>query len=108
MEFVLGGDPTIFDQPSIGPEIISADGNDLVIRFRRSDLSEARPIAVAVQISTELVTWNPADEIIIGPSSGTGPNGSSYLVDDSGTLDVITVTIPKNGANHLFARIVAR
>jgi hypothetical protein len=108
MEFVLGGDPTIFDQPSIGPEIISADGDDLVIRFRRSDLSEARPTAVVVQIGTELVTWNPADEIVIGPSSGTGPNGSSYLVDDSGTLDVITVTIPKNGANHLFARIVAR
>jgi hypothetical protein len=108
LEFVLGGDPTLNDQPSIRPSIVDAQGDDLIVTFRRSDLSELKAVTVAVQTSAGLDSWPAADEIVIGPVSGSGPNGSFYLVDDSGTIDTVTATIPKIGAGRLFVRIIAR
>lgn len=108
MEFVLGGDPTVNDQPSIRPSVLDAAGPFMVLTFQRSDLSELKPVTVVVQTGSSPTSWNPADEIVIGPSAGFGPNGASYTVDDTGTHDIIVVYVPKNAASRLFARVVAR
>ncbi|MEO8617697.1 MAG: hypothetical protein ABI600_21390 [Luteolibacter sp.] len=109
LEFVLGGNPTINDNPSIRPTV-SASGSNLVIAFKRSDVSELQPVAVKVQISSNLSTWNPADDILIGPATNPGPvgsSGASYTVDETGALDSIVVTIPKGAATKKFVRVVA-
>ena len=77
----------------------------ITLTFNRSDVSEQHPATVTVQVSADLNTWNPADDIPIGPANGTGPNGATYTVDETAPLDAITVTLPKNGAFVKFARI---
>ena len=107
LEFVLGGDPTINDNPSVRPAVASSD-TDMAVTFSRSDESELQPVAVKVQVSADLVTWNPADDIAIGDIDGTGPNGVTYTVaENGGAPDTIVVTIPKGAASRKFARVVA-
>lgn len=109
LEFVLGGNPKTNDSPSIRPSV-TAPGLDLVVTFRRSDASQLQPVAVKVQISTDLSTWNPADEITIGATNGSGPNGATYTVAEGpgvDGIDTIVVTIPKAAATKKFARVVA-
>jgi hypothetical protein len=109
LEFVLGGDPTINDSPSVRPNGV-VSGANLVVTFNRSDASELQPVAVKVQVSNDLVTWNPADDISIGAVGNAGPiggTGASYTVNDSGSIDTIVVTIPKGAAAKKFARVVA-
>jgi hypothetical protein len=110
LEFVLGGNPTTNDSPSVRPVVTSASGSDLVVTFKRSDVSELQPVAVKVQISADLATWNPSDDIIIGPISNAGPiggTGASYTVTNISGMDTIVVTIPKAAAVRKFARVVA-
>jgi autotransporter-associated beta strand protein len=112
LEFVLGGSPIANDTPSIQPTV-SASGTDLVLTFKRSDLSEIAPATtVKVQISADLLTWNPADDITIdaGNTGNAGPIGASnasYTISNSGGLDTVTVTIPKAAATKKFARVIA-
>jgi len=106
LEFVLGGNPTINDTPSIRPSV-AASGSDLVMTFKRSDASELQPVAVKVQVSSDLVTWNPADDITIGAIGGSGPNSATYTVANNAGMDTIVVTIPKAAAAKKFARVVA-
>ena len=110
LEFVLGGDPTTNDSPSVRPSVI-ADGSNLVVTFKRSDASELAPaVSVNVQVSADLVTWNPADDILIGAATNPGPVGganASYTVTNNAGLDTIVVTIPKGAATRKFARVVA-
>lgn len=106
LEFVLGGDPTV-SQPGIAPSA-TATGANLVLSFNRSDASELQPVAVVVEVSADLATWNPADQVGIGAGSGSGPNGVTCTVTENGSApDTITVTIPKNGALRKFARVSA-
>lgn len=110
LEFVLGGDPTLSDNPSVMPSVQTAAGDDLVITFRRSDESQLAPLpaTVKVQVSDDMGTWDPADEITIGSGpTGTGPNEATYTVEENGTgPDLVTVTIPKAMATRKFARVL--
>jgi fibronectin-binding autotransporter adhesin len=106
LEFVLGGDPKANDSPSVRPLIVDS-ANAITLTFKRSDASELQPVTVKVQVSADLATWNPADEITIGATGGSGPNGATYTVDETGDFDTVVVTIPKNGANTKFARVKA-
>ena len=99
LEFVLGGNPKANDTPSVRPAIVNA-ANSITLTFKRSDASELQPVAVRVQVSADLATWNPADEITIGATGGSGPNGATYTVDETGDFDTVVVTIPKNSAKH--------
>ncbi|MEO5915967.1 MAG: autotransporter-associated beta strand repeat-containing protein [Luteolibacter sp.] len=111
LEFVLGGDPTINDTPPIVPSVASASGTDLVITFKRSDVSELPPaVAVKLQVSDNLGSWPAGNDIAIGPVSDTGPigaTGASYTVDETSALDIIVVTIPKAAGAKKFARVIA-
>jgi hypothetical protein len=106
LEFVLGGNPKASDTPPVHPLIVES-ANAITLTFKRSDASELQPVTVKVQVSADLATWNPADEITIGATGGTGPNGATYTVDETGDLDTVVVTIPKNSANTKFARVKA-
>lgn len=108
-KFVVGGDPTRNDSPPISPSVITT-GTNLVVTLKRSDASELQPTSVIVQVSSDLNTWNPADEIVIGATSNPdpiGPSGASYTVDDTGSLDTVVFTIPKGAAPVKFARVRA-
>jgi autotransporter-associated beta strand protein len=100
LEFVLGGNPTTNDSPSILPTV-GASGSDLVVTFNRTDLSETQPVTVKVQTSPDLVTWT--DFATIG-----AVNGSGYTVSENDVAaDTIIVTIPKAAATKKFARVTA-
>ena len=100
LEFVLGGNPTTNDGPSILPTV-GASGSDLVVTFNRTDLSETQPVTVKVQTSPDLVTWT--DFATIG-----AVNGSGYTVSENDVAaDTIIVTIPKAAATKKFARVTA-
>ena len=108
LEFVLGGNPTTNDSPPVLPTM-STSVDDLVIVFKRSDISELAPaVTVKVQTSDDLTFSTPANDITISATDGTGPNGATYTVtDEAGSLDTITVTIPKALAARKFARVIA-
>lgn len=105
LEFVLGGNPTL-SESGISPSV-TTDGTDLVLTFKRSDASELAPaVAVKVQVSTDLSTWNPADDILVG--TDTPSSDPEVLIDEDGANpDIITVTIPKGVDLKKFARVVA-
>lgn len=105
LEFVLGGNPSANDSPSVRPVLADSTAS-VTLTFSRSDASELAPATtVKVQVSSDLATWSSADEITIGSTSGSGPNGSTYTVDETGSSDKVVVTIPKNGATRRFARV---
>lgn len=101
MEFVMGTDPTASDHPAALP-VVTKQGEDLTVRFRRSDASELQPVAIKVE-------WGGGsdDGIVIGPSGREFPNGASYIVNETGTLDTVVVTIPGAAAALKNVRIVA-
>jgi hypothetical protein len=109
LEFVLGGNPTTNDSPSVRPSV-NASGANLVVTFNRSDESESQPVAVKVQVSDDLVTWDNANDIVIGNIGNAGPiggTGASYTVaENDAAPDTIVVTIPKGAATKKFARVV--
>ncbi len=111
MEFVLGGDPTVNDNPAVLPTV-NASGSDLVITFPRSVASQLPPaVTVKVQVSDDLASWPTGNDIVIGASTDVGPiggAGASYSVTpNGGAPDTIVVTIPKGAATKKFARVVA-
>jgi len=107
VEFVLGGNPTLSDSPPVRP-VAEDMGTSFKVTFKRSDSSELQPVTVTVQISDDLMTWNPANDVTIGDIDGSGPNGVTYTVVENGSApDSITVIIPKGAAPKKFARVVA-
>lgn len=106
LEFVLGGNPNANDNAAVNPQG-SGSGSSLTLGFRRSNASKLQPVAVKVQVSEDLITWNSANDIAIGATSGSGPNGSSYIVSEGADSDAVLVTIPKGNANRKFVRIQA-
>jgi autotransporter-associated beta strand protein len=103
LEFVLGGNPTAND-PSAIPSVITS-GDNLILTFKRSDASELQPVTVKVQVSANPAIWDPANDITISATNGTGPGGATYTVDETGSLDTIVVTIPTTSAARKFVRV---
>ena len=106
LEFVLGGNPNASDNASVSPALQDT-GAALVVTFKRSNASELQAVACVVQVGTDIATWNPANDIVIGPVSGSGPNGATYTVAETANLDTVVVTIPKNSAAIKFVRVRA-
>lgn len=102
LEYVLGGSPLASDHTQIAPAARLDGLGNLVLTFKRSDLSETDTTQI-VQYGSSLEEsgWN---EIPIGPSPGAGMVAIS---EDTPTTDVdsITVTIPTGGAAKFFARL---
>ncbi|CAA6691583.1 MULTISPECIES: autotransporter-associated beta strand repeat-containing protein [unclassified Lentimonas] len=107
LEFVFGGDPTI-SETGIAPTVSESDGG-LLIHFRRSDVSKQSPFTtVTVELSDDLTFTDPANDIVIGSTSDSGPIGeigASYTVTNSDGFDQVVVTIPMNGISSHFIRL---
>ena len=106
LEFVLGGSPSASDSPAVRPTA-STSVDSLILTFKRSDASELQQVTVKVQVSADPAIWDPANDITIGVTNGTGPGGATYTVDETGTIDTIVVTIPQASAPRKFVRVKA-
>lgn len=101
LEYVLGGAPLASSQ-SIIPQG-NNDGSNLVLTFKRLDLSETDTTMI-VQMSADLgETWT--DFVTLGAQSA----GAVTIVENDAALDDVTVTIPLSNAvnGKLFARVKA-
>jgi hypothetical protein len=97
IEFVLGGEPNPanpgWNSLALLPTAV-ASGDNLVFTYRRA--KQAAYLNPAVEFSAGLV-----------PPWTTAVHGSNatIIVNDDGDFDIVTATIPKNGAPTLFARL---
>jgi hypothetical protein len=105
-EYVFGGIPagTGSSDPSILPNQ-TLTATDLILTFRRSDLSEA-DVVLKAQWSANMTTWN--DFATIGAGDALP---AVHVIEDSPTpaLDTVVVTIPRSNAvdGKLFVRLQA-
>jgi len=107
LEFVLGGNPSTNDVSTKAPQITNGSSS-ITLSFKRTDASETQLAVVKVQESTDLATWNTADDITIGATSGSGSNSATYTVTENGSADDdVVVTIPKSSATKKFVRLKA-
>jgi hypothetical protein len=73
---------------------MQTDGDNLVFTYTRSD--ESAYLNPTVEFSNNLMDpWTTAVD----------PGNATITVVDGTPADTVTVTIPKNGATHLFARL---
>lgn len=98
IEFVLGGEPNPTKLNSNSAALLptgQAVGNNLVFVFTRTD--ESAYLNPTVEFSTTMMaeSWTTAVD----------PTNATIFVNGGSPADTITVTIPKNGAPALFARL---
>ncbi len=101
LEFVLGTDPT---EPTASTGLVatSQTADNMIVVFTRDDRSKTPDVTLTVETSTDLASW--PQSFLVGTTTGESSAGVDVLPGGDGT-DTITVTIPKNGASALFARI---
>lgn len=97
LEFVLGGEPNPANPGSSSLALLptaEASGDNLVFTFSRD--KQATYLNPTVEFSADLV-----------PPWTTAVHGSNATITatDAGDFETVTVTIPKNGAATLFARL---
>ncbi|MGC4015578.1 MAG: hypothetical protein QM755_13820 [Luteolibacter sp.] len=98
IEFVLGGEPNPANAGSNSVALlptITDTGSSFVITYHRRD--EAAYLNPVIQFSTSMDTgsWTTAVD----------PTNATISVVDGTPSDTVTVTIPKNGNIHMFARL---
>ncbi len=99
MEFVLDGNPTLSDTSKLPTAVI--DSGNYKFSFKRRDDSEGLA-KTTFQYSTGVGSWT---DVVIGAVSGSsGP--VSWTIDDSGTVDQITVSVPMANVPKMFARLL--
>lgn len=102
IEWVVGGNPTVADGPSVAPVLDTSDPSNLVFTFRRTDAADGDfNTAIAVEYGSDLSGWTKAVN---------GENGVTIAVADDfhgAGIDKVTVSIPKSLAidEKLFARL---
>ncbi|BCU76788.1 autotransporter-associated beta strand repeat-containing protein [Luteolibacter sp. LG18] len=96
IEYVLGGDPTLADNGTIG-STVQTSGNNLVFTYHRGDDTETDTTQV-VQYGSDFTGWT---DVPIGASSG----GLVTIAENGGGADTVTVTIPMGSNPKLFARL---
>ncbi len=102
LEFIFGTDPTV---PGSGSPVVTSNTDDnLILVFTRDERSLTPDVSLAVEAGADLATWPLVFEI--GPTTGESSPGVEVTANGDGT-DTITVTIPKNEAPLLFARVRA-
>lgn len=97
IEFVIGGEPNPANPGSNSAPLlptVQSVGDDLVFTFTRSD--DSAYLKPTVELSENLMApWTTAVD----------PINATIGVVDGSPADTVTVTIPKNGATKLFARL---
>jgi autotransporter-associated beta strand protein len=99
LEFVLGTDPKVAGASGITTQ---DDGDDFVFTFSRDDRSETADLTLIVEAGGTLQAWPQVFEI----KDTTANSTSGVAITENGdAADTVSVTIPKNGGEKLFARI---
>ncbi|MDE0594093.1 MAG: lamin tail domain-containing protein [Roseibacillus sp.] len=84
IEFALGLDPLVFDA-NLLPGVV-VEGGSLSISYNRNNLLSG--ITYQVQVSTDLITWNPVPDVLVSTqnfievrkaSVPTSPNGRQFM-----------------------------
>lgn len=99
LEFVLGTDPKASNPSGITTQNV---GGDFVFTFNRDDRSETADLTLSVEAGGTLQAW-PQVFTVKDTSANSSPGVS--ITENADAADTISVTIPKNGAEKLFARI---
>jgi autotransporter-associated beta strand protein len=106
MEWILGGNPTVNDNPSILPTVTGTAAGGLTLEFNRAAASIAET-TLTCEWNTDLSsTWN---SIPIGIGD-VAPSGINPTVDiDAPSVGKVTVNIPAGNAvgGKVFARLKA-
>ena len=107
LEWILGGNPTHNDTPSIRPTVTGSVGGGLTLVFNRASASVPPETTLVVEWGSDL---NPlANTLTIG-TTDVGPSGNNPTIDiDAPTTGQVTVNIPAANApgGKLFARLKA-
>ena len=75
-----------------------------MLTFPRDDRSETPDLALAVNAGTDLGTWPR----VFNVGAATADSSPEVTIAENGDQpDTVIVTIPKNGAPRLFARVKA-
>jgi len=101
VELVLGTDPTVRNSTPFASQV--NPDRSLTLTFTRSDESEVLGVSIEVEGSTTLSSWPLA--YAVGTDSASSSSGVTISENGSGP-DTVTVTIPAQGSNKLFARIL--
>ena len=100
LEFVLDGNPTLSDTAKLPSTVM--EGGNYKFSFTRRDDSEGL-VKTTFQYGAGVAPWT---DVVIGAASGSsGP--VSWIVDDTGSVDHITVSVPMGGVPKMFARLLA-
>lgn len=106
VEWVVGGNPTISDTPSLAPTPDTSDPNTFQIVYRRTDAANNDPsttIFIEYSSSLDPDSWITAEDGVEGIS--TSSDDDFFGVG----IDRVTISIPRTLAPNakLFARLVA-
>jgi hypothetical protein len=101
-EYVLGNNPR--GANANAPQSARGAGGELIFTFLRDDESEAADMQLALEAGTDLVNWPLVFKI-----AGTSANSDlGVQVEENGAApDLITITVPDQGAGLLFGRLRA-
>ena len=106
MEWILGGNPTVNDNPSILPTVTGTAAGGLTLVFNRESTSIAET-TLTCEWNTDLnTTWNSIPIGIVD----VGPSGINPTVDiDEPSAGKVTVNIPAGnaGGGKIYARLKA-
>lgn len=98
VEYVLGTSPKAANAG--GPTLAVTNGN-VVFTFIRDHASITPDVAVAVELSNDLVTWPGVYDVGIDTAS----SDAGIVVTNNGANDTVTLTVPQGTTAKQFARL---
>lgn len=101
IEFVLGGDPSVFS--SDRPELSHGAADAVILSFSREDA--AKGMNLSCETSADCVSWPPSGIYQIGSDTASSTTGVVITNDTDENPDTITVTIAKHSRDRLFLRL---
>ncbi len=98
LEYVLGTDPRVANADPTSHE--RDENGNLIFRFPRDDSSETSDVSVSVLAGIDLENW-PMNFAVGADTASSAPEVT--VVENGAAPDEITVTIPDQGQDRLFA-----
>lgn len=105
LEFVLGGSSATRDSGKL--PVISTSGSDMLFTFYRAQNSIDPKTSIAIEVSTNLTTWNTAPSPYAVPDGATTANPGVSVGKNQPSVgtDKITLRVPQSAATKNFTRL---
>lgn len=101
-EYVMGNNPRSANTNT--PQSERGAGGELIFTFLRDDESETTDMLLTVEAGTNLVHW----PLVFSIRATTATSTPGAVVEENGAApDLITITVPDQGAGRLFGRLKA-